>query len=378
MARRRLNDHGTVYRRADGRWEAAYFVDENGVRRRHHLYARTRAEAERRLREALGARDQGVIAPATETVGSYMRGWLEGMRPTLRPRTWERYEGVVRVHLLPSLGGVSLGKLGPHHLQRLYRALLGRGLRPATVRYVHAVIHRALEQAVRWRVLPLNPASLVSPPRLDRREMAALSPEEARQFLKAAEGERLEALFVLAVTAGLRLGEGLGLRWDAIDLDAGVLSVVGTLQRIERELVLAEPKTARSRRRVELTATAVEALRRRRTAQLQERLAAGPLWEERGLVVTDPLGRPLQPYVAQHSFAVLLRRAELRPVRFHDLRHTAATLLLSRGIHPKIVSEMLGHATIAITLDLYSHVTPSMQREAVRELDALLRGGSPA
>jgi site-specific recombinase XerC len=263
-----------------------------------------------------------------------MRGWLEGIRPTLRPRTWERYEGVVRVHLLPSLGGVSLGKLGPHHLQRLYRALLGQGLRPATVRYVHAVVHRTMEQAVRWRLLPLNPASLVSPPRLDRRE-------------------------------------------DAVDLEAGVLSVVGTLQRLGRELVLAEPKTARSRRRVELTTTAVEALRRRRTVQLQERLAAGPLWEERGLVITDAIGRPLQPYVARHAFTVLLRRAELRPVRFHDLRHTAATLLLSRGIHPKIVSEMLGHATIAITLDLYSHVTPSMQREAVRELDALLRGSGP-
>src|SRR5579862_6885028 len=151
MARRRLNDQGTVYRRADGRWEAAYFVEEGGIRRRHHLYARTRAEVERRLRDALARRDQGVIAPATETVGSFLRGWLEGVRPTLRPRTWERYEGVVRVHVLPSLGSVSLGKLGPHHLQRLYRALLSRGLRPATVRYVHAVIHRALEQAVSWR-----------------------------------------------------------------------------------------------------------------------------------------------------------------------------------------------------------------------------------
>jgi integrase len=216
-----MNDQGTVYRRADGRWEAAYFVVEAGVQRRRHIYARTRQEVEHRLRDALAVRDQGVIAPAVETVGSFLRGWLDGAQATLRPRTWERYEGVVRVHLLPAVGSLPLGKLGPHHLQRLYRQLLARGLRPATVRYVHAVVHRALEQAVRWRLLPLNPASLVDPPRIDRREMASLSPEEARRFLDAARGERLEAAYALAVTAGLRLGEALAVRWESLDSTSG-------------------------------------------------------------------------------------------------------------------------------------------------------------
>jgi integrase len=245
------------------------------------------------------------------------------------------------------------------------------------VRYVHAVVHRALEQAVRWRLLPLNPASLVDPPRIDRREMASLSPEEARRFLDAARGERLEAAYALAVTAGLRLGEALAVRWESLDLDERMLSVVGTLQRLNRELVVAEPKTARSRRRVELTEAATEALRRRRSAQIEERLAAGPFWQESGLVFTDAFGAPLPPYVLRHAFTRLLGRAQMRPVRFHDLRHTAATLMLGRGIHPKIVSEMLGHSTVGITLDLYSHVTPSMQREAARALDALLQGTDP-
>lgn len=325
MARRRLNDQGTVYRRADGRWEAAYFVIEGCVQKRRRLYARTRQEVERRLRDALATRDQGIVVRATETVGSFMAAWLDGVQPTLRPRTWERYEGVVRVHVLPSLGSIPLAKLGPHHVQQLYRDRISRGLQPATVRYVHAVLHRALEQAVRWRLLAVNPSSLVDPPRIQRHEMAALSPDEARQLLEAALGDRLEAAYALAVTAGLRMGEVLAMRWASTDLDRRTLSVVGTLQRVGATLIVAEPKTPRSRRRVELTDAAVAALRRRRAAQLEERLVAGAFWSDGGLVFTDLLGRPMQPYILRQAFVTLLRTAGVRTVRFHDLRHTAAT-----------------------------------------------------
>lgn len=280
----------------------------------------------------------------------------------------------MRLYLTPELGRVRLGQLTPAHVQRLYAGLLGRGLSPSTVRRVHAALHRALGQAVRWRLATSNVADLVDPPQPVRKEMVALTPVHVRLLLEAATGERLEALFAVAVTAGLRRGELLALRWSDVDLDDGFVRVVGSLARARgKGVAITNPKTPRSRRRVELTATAVDALQRHRAVQAAERLAAGPWWKTGDLVFTNHQGGFLAVKDVYAAYHRVLDRAGLPRVRFHDLRHTAATLMLSRGVHPKVASEMLGHSTIAITLDLYSHVTETMQREAARVVDALLR-----
>jgi len=310
--------------------------------------------------------------------------WLDGVRPSLKPRTWDRYEEQVRLHLIPHLGRLSLERLGPADVQRTYAALLDRGLSPATVKRSHATLHRALEQAVRWRVLPTNIAGLVDPPRVTHRDMSVLSPEQARRLVDAVVGDRLEALYVLAVTAGLRQGELLALRWSDVDLDGGSLAVTGSLvrvyapRRLAREpgvprshLESTEPKTRRSRRRVELTAVALDALRRRRGAWVAERVGAANVWQDRDLVFCSATGGYLHASRLTEQFKALLRRSGLPPIRFHDLRHTAATLMLSRGVHPKVASEMLGHATVAVTLDLYSHVTETMQRGAAEAMNTV-------
>jgi len=241
------------------------------------------------------------------------------------------------------------------------------------VAHLHAVLHRALEQAAQWGLTPRNVAKLVTPPRPARREMATLSPEQARASLEAAEGDRLEALYVLALSTGMRQGELLALRWRDVDLEGGTLQVRATLQRTRDGFQFAEPKTARSRRQVALTKPAVEALRRHRSRQLEERLQMGAAWEDNDLVFANEVGRPIEAgNLIRRSFHPLLDRAGLQHIRFHDLRHTAATLALGKGVHPKIVAEMLGHSQIAVTLDLYSHVTPTMQRQAAEALEAAL------
>lgn len=372
---KRGNGEGSIYRRKDGRWAARYTVTLDGRRMRRWIYADTRDDAARRLRAALAARDSGqTVADPTQTLGSYLATWLEAVRPTLRARSWERYEEHVRLYLVPALGRVKLAQLTPANVQRLYSALLDRGLSPSTVRRVHAALHRSLGQAVRWRLAIVNVAALVDPPQVVRKEMIALSPEQVRRMLEAARGERMEALFAVAVTAGLRRGELMALRWSEVDLDSGSIRVVGSLARARKAgQSITNPKTARSRRRVELTAIAVEALVRHRVQQARERLAAGPFWQERDLVFANLRGGFLDVKDVYGAYRRILDQGGLPRTRFHDLRHTAATLMLSRGVHPKVASEMLGHSTVAITLDLYSHVTETMQREAARVVDDLLR-----
>lgn len=368
---RRGNAEGSIYKRADGRWCAAVTLPRG---RRKAYYGRTRQEAASKLTAALKASQDGLpLVGERQRVGEYLTGWLESARPSLRPRTWERYRQYVTLHALPEIGHLSLARLAPQHLQALYANRLEAGLSPMSVRHLHGVLHRALGQATRWGLVARNVASLVSPPRAERREMRTLSPEQARAFLEAAEGDRFEALYVLALTTGMRQGELLALAWGDVNLDAGTVRVRGTLQRTRDGLTVTEPKTAASRRQVTLGRAAVDALRRHRVAQAEERLRLGAAWEDNDLVFPNEVGRPVDAgNVVGRSFLPLLRRAGLPPMRFHDLRHSAATLLLGQGVHPKIVSEMLGHSTVGITLDLYSHVTPTMQRQATEAMDAAL------
>jgi integrase len=371
---RRARGEGQVRRRADGRWEGR-FTAPNGQRR--SVFGRTKDEVARELRDATMARDRGTLpAPNRATVAGYLATWLAGAQPALRPMTFQSYESIIRTQLAPRLGRIRLTQLRPHHVQQMHTEMLAAGLSPKYARNVHGVLHRSLDRAVQWRQLAVNPADGVDLPQREPREMSALSPDQARAVLEAAAEDPLAALWMLMLTTGLRQGELLALRWRDVDLDAGRLAVTANSVRVTShargllgltspEPFRGEPKTTRSRRVVEMPALAVEALRRHREHTSVVNMG--------GLIFTRPDGRTIAVQTVYNGWHRLLERAGVPPVRPHDARHTTATLLLGQGVHPKLVSEMLGHATVAITLDLYSHATPAMHREAASTLDSLLR-----
>ena len=370
---KRANGEGTIYKRKDGRWCASVSLDFG---KRKYIYGKTREEVGRKLTVAQKAKQDGLPLPTErQTLAQFLAHWLESVKPSLRPSTHLRYEQLVRIHALPYLGKLSITRVKPDHLQRLYADRLEAGQSPASVRQLHAVLHRAFRQATRWGLVGRNVADLVSAPRVAPSDMQALTPDQARALLDAAAGDRLEALYVVAVSTGMRQGELLGLRWQDVNMDSSTISVRKTLQRTSEGHVLADPKTTQSRRHVGLTTTALQALQRHRVQQNKERLRVGAAWQDLDMVFSDPVGGFIKEWnLRKQSFLPLLQRAGLPIIRFHDLRHTAATLMMGRGVHPKIVSEMLGHSQVSITLDLYSHVTPTMQREATDAMDALLSG----
>lgn len=369
---RRANSEGSVYqRKKDGRWVAALSLPD-GTRRA--FYAKTRAEALERRDAARRQLDEGLpLGDDRLTVATFFPQWLEAAAPEYRESTVLRYEAIVARHIVPALGRRRLGSLTPMDLERLYAGKLRAGLAPRTVGNIHRVIRRALGYAAQRGMVRRNVAAVVSPPSPGHTEMRVLTAGQAQRLLEAARGDRLEALYVLALYTGMRQGELLGLRWNDIALDAGAIQVTRSLQISRDGYRLGDPKTESSRRHLPLVPAAVDALRAHRVRQHTERLGRGAAWEDHGLVFANALGRPVTPSSLRgRSFRPLLDAAGLPPVRFHDLRHTAATLLLLQGVHAKVVSEMLGHATITITLDTYSHVLPSMKQEAADALARLL------
>jgi integrase len=379
--RRRDRGDGAIFQRADGRW-VARLRDSAG--RTRYLYAKDRAQAKQRLAEAQAVVHVG--QPLTDqrlTFGRYLLDWVAGLGAGVKPRTVAYYETYVRRHLLPSdLAQKPLARLDPVDLRRLYATKLSSGLSSTSVHHIHAVIHVALQRAVDDGVLGRNVAALVgrsNRPKVRHVEMSTIADgDQPRRFLQAAKGERLEALLVLAITTGMRRGELLALRWKDVDLDRAVLAVTGSLQGESRPtLNIATPKSGKSRS-VALGTVAVDALREHRKRQAQEQLLVGGEWRDLGLVFSTEFGDFLSPTTLRLALRRTLMRAGLPTIRFHDLRHSAATLMLSRGVHPKMASEMLGHSTIAITLDLYSHVTANMQRQAADAIDAALADPRPS
>jgi len=373
---RRGHGEGSVYRRADGRWEAALQLE--GLRRR--WVGRTRTEVAQQLSAAQHAHERGApMSGPRQTFARFWADWLPGMRTLLRPRTWTRYEELGRVHLVPALGRLPVARIGPSHVRAMHEGMLAAGLSPSTAHHAHMVLHRAPAEAVRWGLVARNAAGLVTAPRMAEHRMPTLSGEQAQALLEAAQGDRFGAIYALAISTGMRQGELLALHWRDVDLQGGSLGVTGTLQRGKGTLTIAEPKTPRSRRKVAMAPQAVDALRRHRQAQIADRLAAGPAWQDWDLVFANEVGAPVnRDRLIARSFNPLLARAGLPRIRFHDLRHTAATLLLAQGVHPKIASEMLGHANIAVTLDRYSHVTETMQQGAARAMGELLSRPRPS
>jgi integrase len=376
VAKHGNGEGGITRHKKSGLYMARYTVETPTGKKRKTFYGETREEAHEKLVEALSNRNKGLVFDADNIkLSEYLGRWLaDSARDTVRTTTFERYEQMVRLHICPVLGKLKLKDLTPVHVRGLYREKLDAGLSPRTVQYVHVTLHKSLKQAVMDGLIPRNATEAVKPPQVRPKEMRPLAPEQVKVMFQATRDDRLEALYVLAVTTGLRQGELLGLKWEDVELEASTLQVRRTLSTAKGGSQLTAPKTKGSRRTVRLKQSAVNALRSHLLKrQLEEIDRAGSLWRENGLIFASETGKSLdRRYVTTHRFKPLLKRAGLPQIRFHDLRHTCATLLLGRNVNPKIVSEMLGHASIAITLDTYSHVLPNMQSEAAKAMEDAL------
>jgi integrase len=374
--RRRGLGEGTIFQRRDGRWVSRLTLGWEGGRCiRWESYSPTEAEAQDKLLKARYEHSRGLpVAVERQTVAQFLEHWLsEIVKPSRRPRTYESYELTVRLHIVPTLGKVRLEKMTPQQVQNLINRKAQEGkLSSRTIAYIRAILRQALNQALKWGLVARNAAALTSRPRIAHYAIRPLDDAEARRLLDAAKGTRFEAAYVIALNLGLRRGELLGLRWQDVNLDTATLRVNQAVQRVDGKLQAAETKTDSSRRNLSLPQSVVAALRAHRIRQLQERLLAGITRQDSGLVFTSHRGTPLEPRNLLRDFARILQRAQVPRVRFHDLRHSAASLLLAQGIPMRLIQEILGHSSIAMTADLYAHVAPTLMREAAAKMDALL------
>jgi integrase len=373
VAKKNGNGEGSRPRkRPDGRWEARYTIHAPKGPKRKALYGRTRQEVAEKLARALSDRAQGLTFEAGSLkLGEYLDRWLPDIHNTVRQRTWERYEQIVRVHIKPALGRVKLKDLTATHARGLYREKLESGSSPRTVQYIHTTLRKALKDAVSDGLIPRNVADGIKAPRPKKKEINPLSPEQARAFLAAAHGDRFEALYVLAVHCGLREGELLGLKWDDVDLESGMLRVRRTLSEPRTGYVFEPPKNGKGRS-IKLTRAATEALRGHLGRQLEEIDGSGDDYQDQGLVFPSRRGTPMNAKnLTTRGFKPLLKRSGLPNIRLHDLRHTCATLMLCEGVHINLVQELLGHATVSITLDTYSHLLPGMGDETAWAMDRI-------
>jgi len=340
----------------------------------------SKKDAQNYLNRVLSSIDEGVfVPPSKETIGEYLDEWLKNSaRQKWSDRTYRDYTYYIDRHLRPTLGLRKLSALQPLDIQELYTVMATKGLSPRSIQIVHNILHSALKQAVKWRMLSRNPAEYVERPKQTRREMMAMSPEDAAKFLGAAQGDRYYVFFSLGLDTGARPSELLALQWKDVDFEQGTITIQRTLDYPESggEFQFIEPKTSRSRRQIKISSTNVSNLREHRRTQSEQRLKVGPDWQTYDLVFCTSEGKPLQRrnILRRHLRPVLKKAGLSEELNLYSLRHSCATLLLSAGVNPKIVSERLGHASIVLTLDIYSHVLPSMQQTAAEKLENLLFG----
>lgn len=340
-----------------------------------------REDADRLLRKRMDEFESGRLArPTKDTVEAYLREWLETTASKRSARTNQDYLYALNRYVFPVIGSLPLQRLNPLSLQRLYTGMEGRGLSGRTIRITHNVIRSGLKAAVRWRLLPQNPALDVELPKEKRpgQSIRALNAEQAQTLLKVTEEDRLHAMFVLALDSGCRPEEYLGLCWPEVDLEAGSIRVLKVLVRLRgQSWSLEEPKTKSSRRTIKLSPPTVAALRRHKAEQAKERLALGPAYQNQGFVFANRTGAPLDLHnLRQRDFKRAFKKAGLPAgVRPYDLRHSMATLLLAAGVNPKVVAERLGHSGVNMTLQVYCSVLPSMQEAAADQIGKLLFGG---
>lgn len=393
---KRANGEGSITRRKDGLYHGrVYVTTTGGIRKRVSVYGKTRDEVRAKITELLAQEDQGIPVPDTNMrLGEYLMYWLATVvKVHRRPKTYQGYESVVRVHLVPGLGQKKIRTLRATEVRtwlarvatecqcckhgwdrdrpepqccaagECCQTLLSRRM----VQSVHAVLRNALQNAVREELIVRNVAQLVQVPTPTYDTGKGLGVAEARLLLRASADDRLHALYVLALVLGMRRGELLGLRWDAVNLDRETLTVERALQRVNGELMLVAPKTATSFRTIPLPPVVVKALTEHRERQAQERAAAGTEWKERGLVFTSRIGTPLEPDNLRRSWYPLRKRLGLE-IRFHDLRHSAVSLLLDLGVPPHTVRQIVGHSDIGVTMKVYAHASLDEQRKALRKL----------
>jgi integrase len=379
-----MSQRGSLRKRG-ATWTAYWFVTSPDGERQQRSKGghRTKTEAQAHLTEQLAHLQQGsYVEPSRITVAQYLReDWLPTQATRLKPSTLKGYTDIVEGRIVPHLGGIRLAQLTGGQIARMYAELRtsgsrrpgADGLSERSLKHTHTTLHKALADATKRRLIQRNPADDVDSPKPRNIEMKVWAPAEARAFLDHVANHRLRAGFTLALANGLRRGELLGLRWDDIDLDAGVLAVRRARVAAGYKVHEGDPKSGRARV-LHLDDGMVAELRRHRRVQREERMAAGEAWRETGYVFTSEDGTPLHPQTVAWHFEKAVKASGLPAIRFHDLRHTCATVALSAGVHPKVVQEMLGHSSIAITLDLYSHVVPGMQREAAAKIGAAIFG----
>jgi integrase len=395
MAKTRQNGEGSVYLRAsDGLWIGSVSIGwEDGKRKRKTVAAKTAAEARKKLREVQRNVDAGLpVADSKVTVDHLLDRWFRDvLRHQVASPALANYESIAEHHIRPKLGSKRLRQLKPADIDALLSAKLdgdpARKVRPlsvSTVRRIRSVLAQALTQAQRWELVDRNAATLSRPPKAPRREGRGMSPEQARKFLKGIDGERLEAVFVTMLGTGLRRGEALALKWSDIDLGHATLTVARQLRREDGpinpetgkheggSLVLVDPKTEKSRRQVDLPDFVVVSLRAHKARQAAERLKVGASWQEGGYVFTSGIGTPLDPRNVSRQFADLAARIGLGDWHIHELRHSAASLMTAQGQPIEVVSTVLGHSSIRMTVDAYTHIAPSGRKAAATAMDTVL------
>ena len=373
---------GHIRERSPGHW--AIVIDtratQTGVRKRKwHSFKGTRRQAQVECARLISELQAGThVEPSRETLAAFLERWIEHMRGQVAPRTLERYAEIARKNLLPLLGGLALKKLQPADISSAYaKALAGGrrdgagGLSARTVTHMHRVLRQALQQAVQWQLLARNPGDLVKPPKVERNEMRTLDADATAELIEAARETPLFVPILLGVLCGLRRSEVTALRWRSVDLERAEISVVASTEQTDAGIRQKETKSGRGRA-VALPSLIVEELRAHRIRRAEQLLQLGVRLTDDHHVVAREDGQPLQPRSLTHAFRKFIRRYGLQQIRLHDLRHTHATHLAS-GVHPKIAQERLGHSSVGITLDLYSHVLPGMQAEAASQVDAALR-----
>jgi integrase len=369
---------GHIVERGPNRWAIVLETREGGQRKQKwHSFKGTKREARDYLAKLRTELKEGrYVEISKQTVAAFLTRWLEHIRTQVSPKTSERYGEIIHNNILPVLGFQVLSKLQPAQISAAYAKATRRdgkaALAPRTVRHMHRVLSQALTQAVIWRELPHNPAALVKPPKAEPKPIATLTPQQAATLLDRLSHSRVYWPSMIALATGMRRGEILALRWKNIDFDRSIAHVVESVEQTKVAIRFKPPKNGKSRA-VTLPAFAVKELRRLKLEQAQELLRLGIRQSGETLVCGRADGETLQPLSLTYEFARFMEGMKDIPrVRFHDLRHSHATQLLASGVHPKVAQERLGHSSISVTMDLYSHVTDTMQEDAAKQVDAIL------
>lgn len=388
---KRGNGEGTIYKRSNGTWCAAVtsgINPETGKPKRDYFYGRTRQEVAEKLNSTLNNLNQGTyVKPSNITLGSWLDTWLEQYKKAgIRPATHEIYEGLIKLHIKPQIGHIPLKNLRPDHIQKLYNDKFkdGRidgsgGLSAGSIKRMHNLLHGSLKQAVKSSLVIRNVSEATTLPKQEKKQIRILSVNEHSNFLKALEGERLRALFILALGTGAREGELLALRWKDVDLDEGIMNIKQSLRRVKSDepgptktkLIFQMPKTEAGKRIIPIPDKIVTELQEHNERQLAEKQAAGELYEDNDLVFCTELGMPIDSRNMLRRFYKILEKAGVSGVTFHALRHSYATRLLEANEHPKVVQEILGHSDISMTLNIYSHVMPEIKKAAAKKINFL-------